>query len=95
MSADDAVYASGQPITHGPQTPIPQTMQDPQTAEAQQAASMIFQAQVERKARETTADQRRLRELELELQFTEDTSKQDALALEIARLRKKIHREGQ
>lgn len=92
MQAADTAYASGQPVTHGPQSPIPQTMRDPQAAEVDQAAAMIWQSQQTRKANETTADQRRLRELELELQFTEDHAKQDALAIEIAKLRRQIHR---
>lgn len=90
--ARDAAYLSGQPVEHLHQELFPSDMRDPDEAAAENAANLILQSQWSRQSQDESATQRRLRELELQLQLTEDHATQDQLALEIATLRKQMRK---
>jgi len=91
-AARDAAYQAGQPVQHTPQELFPGDMRDPDDVAAESAANLILQPQWSRQSQDESATQRRLRELELQLQLTEDHAMQDQLALEIATLRKQLRK---
>lgn len=94
LTAQDASHTASLPQEPPGHPPEMTGGGDVRTAD-EQAARALIDAQVSRAAQGESDTERRLRELEWELQFTDDQATQDQLAIEIARLRKQLRRSGQ